>query len=76
MPDALVSAYDWTSSLEKQMMENVDSRSQKVFLKHCLCLNYFASYEHVDYTSFVYLAIILDAFGLWCALYFTLVLVN
>ena len=33
MPDALVSAYDWTSSLEQQMMENVDSRSQKVFLK-------------------------------------------
>jgi len=31
MPDALVSAYDWTRSLEKQMMENVDSRSQKVF---------------------------------------------
>ena len=38
MPDALVSAYDWTSSLEKQMMENVDCRSQKVFLKHCWCL--------------------------------------
>lgn len=33
MPDELVSAYDWTSSLEKQMMENVESRSQKVFLK-------------------------------------------
>ncbi|XP_020616154.1 voltage-dependent calcium channel subunit alpha-2/delta-2-like [Orbicella faveolata] len=33
MPDALVSAYDWTRSLEKQMMENVDSRSQKGQLK-------------------------------------------
>ena len=31
MPDELVSAYDWTSSLEKQMMENLHSGSQKVF---------------------------------------------
>ena len=32
MPDELVSAYDWTSSLETQMMENLHSGSQKVFL--------------------------------------------
>ena len=30
MPDELVSAYDWTLALEKKMMENFDSRSQKV----------------------------------------------
>ena len=30
MPDELVSAYDWTSSLEKQMKENFHSGSQKV----------------------------------------------
>lgn len=32
MPDELVSAYDWTSSLETQMMENLHSGSQKVLL--------------------------------------------
>ena len=30
MPDELVSAYDWTSPLEKEMMKNVYLRSQKV----------------------------------------------
>lgn len=30
MPDELVSAYDWTIPLEKEMMENVHSKSQKV----------------------------------------------
>ncbi|RMX46892.1 hypothetical protein pdam_00014505, partial [Pocillopora damicornis] len=29
MPDELVSAYDWTIPLEKEMMENVHSKSQK-----------------------------------------------
>ena len=32
MPEELVSAYDWTSSLETQMMENLHSGSQKVLL--------------------------------------------
>lgn len=34
MPDELVSAYDWTSSLETQMMENLHSGSQKVLLSN------------------------------------------
>ncbi|XP_073239284.1 VWFA and cache domain-containing protein 1-like [Porites lutea] len=33
IPDELVSAYDWTSSLETQMMENLHSGSQKGQLK-------------------------------------------
>lgn len=30
MPDELVSAYDWTIPLEKEMMKNVHCKSQKV----------------------------------------------
>ena len=33
MPEEFVSAYDWTSSLEKQMVKNLHSGSQKVLIK-------------------------------------------